>query len=436
MGRKTLQIASTAGINANDVIEIYTPGNNGGFIDTSVIVNNGESCLVSYVIDGASLYLSDGVMDEGGYDPANGAVIRKWNTINDITIASDVKIKAKGRPQGSGYGDVGIVVFFGRNVNIHCSTYQVDQQSLRLESCYDCEASQMHIVVDPQNTNQNINYGIVYSGSSKHIRIHHNSCANMRHGIVSSHLSSLYGFYGVSRLIDIHHNQIWNTWHAGIATHNDTDRVTINNNLIQGCAFGVNLRERNAEIRSNRIAMCGQGVYLSAHPRNIRIVENVFEDSFGGAVTTSFDGVGDISDIVIEGNEVVRGVSGIQVTVLTQVGNGNRRFRIKNNVIESLSGSGGNDAAIRFTGVAYDVHIENNTITDIQNAGGIRTDNGGSRFIIKGNTVTGIATNAAISTVGTSYANSYGVGNIYQGNWTGASNLSNYSTFFNDNDNF
>lgn len=432
LGATTITVADTTGIAAGDIIEIATPGNNGGYVDTSVGVQNGESVMVLSVDSSTQLSLAEPVVDEGGYTVANNAQIRKLNTIDNITIDRGVKIIGKGRPT-SGPGDFGLVFWYGRNIKVHCDFTRVDYNAVRFESCYNYEASGCTVLHDAKGTNGTVNYGIVPASSSNHGRVFNNIGHNMRHFMVTSHLSIALGLntLGVVRNLDVYDNTAVNTWHAGFATHNDVDRIRIRGNTAIGCAYAVNARERNVEIIDNKGIRCQQVVYLSAQPRNILVRGNKGIDYTGALVYFDIaSGVRDITDISIEGNEGERGVAGITVSLPTPI-SAHQRISIGRNKLRNCAGIGGLQAMIRVTGSAVTtLTIKDNEISDCTNTQGIGIANGGTKVMVLGNVVTDVSGNA-FSTQGT-YSLSYGRGNAGS-NWSGSSNLTNGATITTDN---
>lgn len=430
-GSSTLTVTDTSGISVGDIIEVGTPGYNGDFVDTSVAVQSAETRQVLQVISPTQIQLVEPICDEIGYSVANGGQVRLLSTMNNITIQNTVTIRGKGRP-ASGAGDNGIIIMYGRDVKIHCQFKRVDLAAVRFEGCYNYEASWCRITHDAQGANTGVNYGIVPSGSSSYGRIHHNFLANMRHGIVTSHLSASLGLgvLGAVRELDIYQNYVLNTWHAGIATHNDADRVRIYENVILGCAQGINPRERNIEVCRNTIRRCAQGVVISAHPRNLLIAENTFEDLSGSAVLGTWDGVRDATDIVIRANKATRLNGGITLTLAAPI-TGNASIYIDENVITKVTGAGGAQAVIRILGASFTKGgICNNKITDATNAAGISVSNGATDLVFLGNIVRGVSGNSYV-TQG-SMTSVYAKGN-FGANWSGNTALTNSSSVLTDN---
>jgi hypothetical protein len=432
MGAQTITVASTTGIAAGDIIEIATPGSDGGYVDTAVVVRNGESVMVASVDSSTQLTLAEPVVDESGYAVSNGAQIRKLSMLENITVDRGVKIVGKGR-SASGVGDFGLIFWYCRNVKVHCDLMRVDYNALRFESCYNYEASGCTIRHDPKGSNSTVNYGICPSSSSNHGRVFNNTGFNMRHFMVTSHLSSGLGLnaHGVVRNLHVYNNTAVNTWHAGFATHNDADRVTIRDNVSIGCAYGVNVRERNVDVIGNRSYRCQQAIYLSTQPRNIRVRGNYAEDYTGSFVLFDFStGVRDATDIEIEDNYGVRGLTGITAALPTPI-SAHKRISLNRNKFSNCVGGGGAQAMIRVTGAAVtELTIKGNEIADCTSTNGIAVDNGGSKVVIANNVLTGVS-GTGIITTGT-YTNSYEKGN-YVKSFSGSANMTNSATIAADN---
>lgn len=431
-GTKVISV-DTAGIAAGDIIEIGTPGNAADFIDTSTAVSNAETRKVARIISAGQLELSDPIVDEIGYSVANLGQVRLLSTMKNVTIREGVTIKGKGRP-ASGSGDIGIVFFYGETVKVHCKFLGVDSSAVRFESCYDAEASWCRVKHDPQGANTTVNYGIVPSSSSSWVKIHHNFFENMRHAVVTSHLSAGLGLgiIGVVRELDIYNNYIINTWHAGIATHNDADRVRIYKNMLVGCFQGINPRERNIEVSGNNFHRCGQGVVITSHPRNLLIESNEFENIPGSAILGTWDGARDCTDLTIRGNKATRMGGGISITLPAPVVAHERIF-IEDFIATDVTGAGGTQAVIRINGASFTGGtLIGHRIRKVTGASGIAIASGANDVPIAGNVVRDI-TGSAFSTGGT-LVNVFGKGNYYPtGTWTGNSALTNSATFLADN---
>lgn len=411
----TLQLTSTTGLAAGEMIEIATPTDTGGFVDSSIAVHNGEMLKVSSVDSPVQITLESPILDKNGYTTAHSAQIRKITPVENVTIGKEIKIVGKGRPQPSGAGDMGIVVFYGKNINIHCSIRDVDSASIYLNA-YDFRVTGTTITHPLKGASAQVNYGIVYFGSSKYGDISGNTLVNMRHGVVSSHLSTVLGaFYGVSRFINIHENTIRNTWHAGIATHNDAELIDIHNNTIIGCLIGINPRDRRVSVRDNTLIHNDKHISMSAHPSELLISGNI---GYGGGyfiISSLVETSGsDLSDWTIVNNKGY-GTSGIYIFAGTPL-TFHRNLILKDNSLNNTVGLGGNTAAIKVDGVFKGVQINGNTVNGNTSGAGISIPEGVLDAEINQNSVRNVTAYAYIfssSIFPTGYAS-----NVSGGTWT------------------
>lgn len=427
----TITIATTTGLVAGDLIEVATPTHDGGFIDTSVSVKNGEMITIKSVDSGTQITTNTPILDLNGYTVANGAQIRKITPVENVTIGQDITIIGKGRPQPSGQGDHGIVVFYGKNINIHCRMNDVDLRAVYIHA-YDFRINNMRIIHPQKGTSSETNYGISPFGSSTYGEVAHNTLENMRHGFVSSHLSTALGtFYGVSRAINVHHNTVRNTWLGGIATHNDTEILNIYDNTVVGCVFGINVRDRRANVINNTLIDNGQHIYLSAQPSNLVISGN---KAYRGGLLLTSTGVDtgyDLDDWTITDNY------GFSSKGMNVYGNtpatSHKRLVVKGNVIRNDPGEGGNYASIRVNGAFTGVQVAENVVAGNANGNGIRVEGITDAEIMR-NTVRNVSAIAYTFVAG--IANTYAKGNTAKGYGTyvsGSSNLANTATWATDN---
>lgn len=431
-GATSLSVASTAGILPGDLIEVATPGNTGGFEDTSVVVHNGEIVQVLDVPNSTTLTLSEPILDASGYTTANNAQIRKLNTVDDVVIGAGITIKGKGRPQPTGAGDNGIVIMYGRRCKVHCNFLQVDLAAVRFEGCYDYEASGGSIRMDLQGANGQVNYGVVPSGSSKHGRVFGWTMHNMRHGVVTSHLSSALGLsvWGVVRDLDVYENTVCNTWHAGLSTHNDCEYVVFRNNTLIGCNIGTDTRDRNVKVINNNMIRCGQAMRISSRPMNQELRGNKAWDCPGSLVNTSFNNTRDITNITVADNEAERCIGGVTFILAAPV-TAHRGVYIGGNIFRDIAGGGGNTALVRINGApVVDSQVDGNKAFGCTGTRGVVIDNGGTRLQITGNNMKGVDGNSFL-TQGT-FVNSYGKGN-FGTSWSGSANMTNGATITGDN---
>ena len=434
----TITVASTSGINDGDIIEIATPNHNGGYTDSSTTVHNGELIRVESVLSSTSIKLSEPVIDEGGYSVANNAQIRKINTVNDITIGSGITIKGKGRP-AVGDGDYGLILHYARDTRIHANFIGVDFAIARFEGCYNTEVSGCQLIADKKGTSGSLNYGIVSSGSSKHVNIFNNRFQNMRHGVVTAHLSSTRGFnvWGVSRLINVYNNTFSNTWAGAIATHNDADRVKIYGNTISNCVSGVNARERNVWIYNNDFISNVKDILLSAHPKQIYVYNNTSLSNAGGSfLISSFDGTRAITDISISNNVMGTIENGRGINLIFNASDNPSNINIIGNTIDKIKGDSALAAGIALVNSPVkNIVIKDNILKGVEIGLGIYIDQGGEDILINNNTIECVSDSKGISTLGT-YTNLIGKGNFIKTlgvKWSGAAKAKNYDNITTDN---
>lgn len=430
-GATTLTVASTTGLAAGDLIELATPTHNGGFVDSSTTVANGELLEIQSVDSSTALTLRSVVLDLNGYTTANTAQIRKITPIENVDIGKDITFIGKGRPQPSGSGDHGIVVLYGRNINISGKIRDIDLRSVYLHGCYKFKVQDMEIIHPVKGTSSEANYGISCAGSSTYGEVSGNRLVNMRHGFVSSHISTGIGtFYGVSRVVSINNNTCVNNWHAGLATHNDAELVEFRNNTVINSAFGINVRDRRAIVSDNTLIKNTQHILLSARANSVFIYGNKCYEG-GYMVLESTDSGVDIDDISIISNHGYSS-KGIDFTPAAPAST-HDRLCIKDNVIRNDPGEGGNSASIRVEGAITSVDISNNSIFVNANGNGIRVAAITNGFV-GSNTVRNVS--AIAYTYVNTVVNTYAKQNSAKGYGTyqsGSTNLVNTATYSTDN---
>lgn len=424
-GASTLRVASAAGFSVGQEIEL-TAVSTGGFSDSSVGVQQGELFFIN-AISGTELTLNRAILDAAGYAVANHAVVSPVTPVTDFEI-SGIRLVGLGRdPAGLQAGDDGIGVFYGVNVKIDRNEVRnVDDTAIYAVSCYNCEIDHNKTDFQPKGSSSLINYGIYYAAASFNMRIHDNYGANMRHAVVSGHLSMALKekYPGINRHIDVSHNTAVNAWLTGIATHNDVEYLDIHDNTIVGGRNGINMRDRNAHAYNNKISACsGVGLYLSANPQQ-QVWENnsVTGCPIGlgtGSITDGFD----MNRLTIQGNEIVGAVSGgINLVDTTNAGPFKDINVVGNAVSDVARGSDLNHAGILFSG-AFSGSVERNHISNLNNMTGIILGSTTRNVRLASNKVTKV--NRAFY-VAHGAENIVGTGNFYAGyvsGLVGASNL-------------
>lgn len=433
VGATTITVASTAGFAVGDMIEL-TASSTGGFNDSSTTVQQGELFLITVVNSSTQLTLNRAVLDQAGYTVANSAVIAKVTPIENVSI-SGITLIGKGRDV-SASGDVGIGVYYGRNVEISGNQFiGVDARSILLISNYNFKVSNNVLRFDPPGSNTQNNYGIAYGCASIYGEINGNYAVNMRHGIVSTHLSTALTekYPGINREISIHHNFIVNAWHAGIATHNDVQYVSVENNTIDSSVFGVNLRDRDAYAIGNKISQCSSaGLYLSANPQRQVWKNNTVVNCPNGLTMSSITTGHTMNNISVEGNTILGVTSGGITFVDTTNAGPFRNINVTDNTIaEVTAGVGGNAAAIRLNG-AFSGVTSRNKIHNVTNLTGIVIDAAAKYVELRANRITNVSTTALSITAGATGI--VATDNYYKGYTTGISGVVNLAVNRNNDD--
>lgn len=434
-----ITVSDTANFSPNDIIEISTPNHNGGFVDSSTSVVSAELLEIESVLSSTQLKLIEPVASDYGYSLENLAQVRKITPIN-INIGMGVKVKGKGRP-ATGTGDYGLVIIYGAYCNIRCQFINTDYNSLKLESCYKPKVAHGTYKTDIKGVNSTLNYGVVVSGATKHAKVYDCDFYNMRHAVVTSHVSTLDSnkFYGVTRFLRVFENRFYNTWHAAVCTHNDADQMDIYRNDFYSCNVGVNPRERNIRITFNNFTNSGTGIYLSSHPKNILLKGNTCISQNGGTfIYGKFDLNSAVSGIEIIENNIDSLVGANAIYILNDAGVTNKGLRIVGNRIKDAVGTGGSAAMIRIGGQPiYDAEISDNRVVDYSNAIGIKIETGGDDILIKSNHVEYGEGGTAYSTNIGTYTKTYAVNNSAKGTggniWSGSAALANAATLNNQN---
>lgn len=285
VGSNKVNVPDASLFKVGDMIEL-SMDDNGKWNDTSVVVTAGQLAIVTGVYPGTNNI----VLSEPLYETltlTKSARIRIIDPVENIII-DGLGIIGNGR-NPAGNAEQGLKFFFGRNVLIkNCRMKDVDTQAIGLVSCYGGIVEKSNIAHQPLATIDVISYAIVYA-SSMHIEIHSNHGVNARHGVISSHLAKIYGYYGINRFINIHNNTHTSNFgdlassgfvraHAGFATHTDAEYVSVCENTSIGCRYGINIRTPNNSVKNNKIHDCPVGMYFSEYWGNIEVAYNDFYD--------------------------------------------------------------------------------------------------------------------------------------------------------------
>lgn len=315
VGSNKIGVPDASVFKVGDMIEL-SMDDQGKWNDTSVVVTAGQLAIVTSVYPATNNI----VISEPLYETltlAKSARIRIIDPVEDV-IVDGLGVIGNGR-NPAGNAEQGLKFFFGRNVQIkNCRMKDVDTQSIGMVSCYGGIIADNRIDHQPLGTIDVISYAIVYA-SSMHIEIHGNHGINARHGIISSHLAKMYGYYGINRFIDIHDNTHTSNYgdlssagfvraHGGIATHTDAEYVSIHDNTIIGCRYGINVRTANNSVKNNKIHDGPVGVYLSEYWAEIEVAGNEIYDCGNPFITDNTP------------YEVARGVIDVHDNTITRCG--------------------------------------------------------------------------------------------------------------------
>jgi hypothetical protein len=296
-----VNVANSSLFQEGDLVQVWM-NSPGRFLDPGVAVKSGQLNIVTGVYTN-KLVLDTLIFDE--LTVANGASIRKITPVENVYVEG-LKFKGRGRRTAEYNDDRAVSIRYGKNANIiNCVFDDVDLFAVRIESCYfgsitGCEAKTQKL-----GEINKISYAFIYS-SSQYITVSENKAINYRHSIVSSHLSTtafepLGGltYRGVSRFITVRNNHItgnygefstdgWVRAHAGIATHTDVQFLTISNNNVTGCRYGLNLRSLNCSASGNILSGNLFGVYLSEEYDCVKIDSNIISECLN-AISTATD---------------------------------------------------------------------------------------------------------------------------------------------------
>ena len=366
-----------------DLVEI-SMNDQGSFPDTSVATNSGQLNILTGVYTGTNnLVLDTAIFEPLNYTTANGARIRKITPVENVVIEG-MTFKGVGRPTTNISGDLGVRIFFGRNVTVrNCNFIQLDGRALEAVSCH-------HFVFDNNEfyhdkigaTNNRVSYSITYS-SSVYGTISNNKIVNCRHGIVSSHLSAalVNKYYGISRFIVINNNFVtgnhgdlgtagWTAAHAGISTHSDVEFIEIVNNTVSGCKFGINPRTWNITVSGNRLVdNYSAGIYLSGNFRDMLFNGNHISGGILGIAQ-----IGESSTAVYHNMRFVDNTFDATgpISFLADTSNISEGFEFSGNLIKNSTATG--VAALWISG-AFTGKVQNNTIDNAPSTGaGLRLE--------------------------------------------------------------
>lgn len=354
-----------------DLVEVSMDAE-GSFPDTSIVTKSGQfNTVVGVYSDTNTLVLDTVIFEALGYTTANGARIRKITPVENITI-DGLAFKGVGRPATNDDGDIGVRVFHGRNVTVrNCQFDKLDSRALDVVGCY-------HFLIDNNSfrhdkmgdDNSKVSYSIAYS-SSQYGTISNNKIVAPRHGVVSSHLSATLPnkYYGISRFVVIDGNHVtgnygdvassgWGMSHAGISTHTDAQFITIVNNTVSGCRYGINPRTFDITVANNTLQHnVVAGILLSGVFRDLLIQGNAI---CGGilSIANSAETEADAHpNLTIRGN-VITNAGTVALTASAETISPGLDF--SDNRISDYAGTA-TTGAVKFNG-AFTGKIQNNSI--------------------------------------------------------------------------
>ena len=376
---KTIDVVDASGIVAGDLIEIseiiLNPTGDDGWYDTSVGTHLGELHWVQSV-SGNTITIEDFIFEKQGYSTSREfiATVKKIDYVSDVVL-SGFTVKGKGRPL-TGSGDIGVYFKYGADVHATNLTLDdVDKLACSFVGCinFSCDSSLIKHPV--QGANEDTNYSIIPTSSSRNGKISNNTVYNSRHGVVTSHISSASSEFvpGVSRFIQISGNHVHNTWHAGISTHSDAEHYEIFDNVTYGCKVaGFDIRERNMKVYDNTAHTfnVGHGFLFRKNPTNLIANNNKTDGTFRVVELDSFRTIKNIS---INGVDYADNVSGqtAAVQILADTG-ALRGLSVKGVNVSNFIGGGGNSAAIRIEGDISRGCLKDFTVNGATNSGGAR----------------------------------------------------------------
>lgn len=311
--------STTDDIGAGDLVLVYSDD----MVDPQQAVKIGELIYVESVVSGKSITFETALSDDYLKNPK----IAKVEPLENITI-ENIKILGSGRSQPSGRADHGLVLQYGRNIQIkNCEFKDVDYTAIDLESVIDFSIENNIFRFGEKGKNKAIQYGIKYSNASRDGYIVGNNIYNGKHGIVQGHTTRI---PGITRNVIISGNNISGTWHAGIAVHASGDTITVTGNQLRGCFRGIESRIPNMSITNNiltdiktqgmvikddasniiisgnEINRCGKyGIFiykLRSNKGNILISNNLINDSYGGLAISAKGTEGMLGAISVNAN--------------------------------------------------------------------------------------------------------------------------------------
>lgn len=136
-GDNKISVPNASLFSEGDLVDISI-NNQGSYLDTSVECRSGQlNVLTGVYTNTNNLVLDTAVHEFLGYKVTDGARIRRITPVENISIEGMTFI-GKGRATTTAGGDMGLKIFFGRNVSVrNCVFKNVDLHALEFVSCYN-----------------------------------------------------------------------------------------------------------------------------------------------------------------------------------------------------------------------------------------------------------------------------------------------------------
>lgn len=296
--------STTDDIEAGDLVLVYSDDT----VDPQQPVKIGELTYIESIKKGKSIVFDTALSDDYMTNPK----IAKVTPLKNITI-ENIKIIGSGRPQPSGYSDLGIVIQYGSNIQIkNCEFRNVDYMAIDLESVIGFTVENNTLRFGKKGKNNTMQYGIKYSNASRDGYIVGNRIYNGKHGIIQGHTTSI---PGITRNVIISGNSISGTWHAGIAVHASGNTITVAGNQLRGCFRGIESRIPNMSITDNILSdIETQGILIKDDSRNIIISGNSINRS-GSYGIFAYKLRSNKGNILISSNLINDTIGGLAISV-------------------------------------------------------------------------------------------------------------------------
>jgi hypothetical protein len=360
-GATSLSVANATGIAGGDVLLVSSsalvPGGAFGISSDTL----GEFVKVRNV-SGQTIHL-DGALNDA-YAVVNSASVKTINWKRNIGIYGLKIIGAGPSGANTSTNDRGISALYCKDLTIKdCVVERCDYNGIRVDQSYNVVIDGCfvyHAYRGNDSFASVIQYGIAILGATSHLKVVNNTTVGGKHGIAwSENIND-----GVGRDHIVSGNTISGTWSSAIATHESNEQFIISNNIISGCARGLDIRVRRAIVSNNIIRQLGNGsisdgIYLSQVASDVAICNNTISDVRNGIRMYNVGLPADVDPfrVVISGN-IIQDVTQVGV-FLQQTGNSGdfSTFVVSGNTINDCAGD-----SIRFDGPFYSPAVIGNYI--------------------------------------------------------------------------